>query len=155
MLFGLQPSVRSTEAEAKLREEELRQRIPLEATLARMCGVFGIDLSTIDPDQPQADMETQASRGLLAASTSGADGQQLTLRDAAKPCRAASSPAKAAWTGCSGPANPVLETFLDTHVRYRTNQFSVSDYTARYEKHLRPHIHRPPQYGQVPICERI
>ncbi len=84
MLFGLQPIVRSTEAEAKQREQELRQRIPLDATLARMCGVFGIDLSTMDPDKPLAEMETQASRGLLAASTSGADGKQVTLRDAAK-----------------------------------------------------------------------
>ncbi len=84
LLFGLQPIVRSTEAEAKAREAELRQRIPLEATLARMCGVFGIDLSTMDPDKPLAEMETQASRGLLAASTSGSDGKQVTLRDAAK-----------------------------------------------------------------------
>jgi long-chain alkane monooxygenase len=84
MLYGLQPIVRSTELEAKQREQELRQDIPLEATLARMCGVFGMDLSTMDPDKPLAEFETQASRGLLAASTSGADGKQVTLRDAAK-----------------------------------------------------------------------
>ena len=83
MLFGLQPIVRSTQAEARQREEELRQRIPLDAILARMCGVFGVDLSGMDPDKPLAEMETQASRGLLAASTTGADGKALTLRDAA------------------------------------------------------------------------
>ena len=83
MLFGLQPIVRSTEAEASRRADELRQRIPLDATLARMCGVFGVDLSGMDPDQPLAEMETQASRGLLAASTTGADGKAVTLRDAA------------------------------------------------------------------------
>ena len=83
MLFGLQPIVRSTEAEAKRRVEELRERAPIEATLARMSGVFGIDLSTLDPDRPLAEMETQASRGLMAASSTGADGKALTLRDAA------------------------------------------------------------------------
>ena len=83
MLFGLQPIVRSTEAEARQREEQLRQRIPLDAILARMCGVFGVDLSGMDPDKPLAEMETQASRGLLAASTTGADGRAITLRDAA------------------------------------------------------------------------
>ena len=84
MLFGLQPIVRSTELEARQREEALRQRIPLDATLARMCGVFGVDLSGMDPDKPLAEFESQASRGLLAASTTGADGKAVTLRDAAK-----------------------------------------------------------------------
>jgi long-chain alkane monooxygenase len=83
MLFGLQPIVRSTEAEARRRMEELRQRAPLEATLARMSGVFGIDLSQYDPDRPLAEMETQASRGLMAASSTGADGKAVTLRESA------------------------------------------------------------------------
>ena len=83
MLFGLQPIVRSTEAEARQRMEELNERIPLDATLARMSGVYGMDLSQFDPDRPLADMETQASRGLLAASSSGADGLAVTLRVAA------------------------------------------------------------------------
>ncbi|MDE1948562.1 MAG: NtaA/DmoA family FMN-dependent monooxygenase [Burkholderiales bacterium] len=83
MLFGLQPIVRSTEAEARRRAEELAERIPLDAILARMCGVFGMDLAGVDPDRPLAEMETQASRGLLAATTTGADGKSVTLRDAA------------------------------------------------------------------------
>jgi long-chain alkane monooxygenase len=83
MLFGLQPIVRSTEAEARLRMRELTERAPLEATLARMSGVFGIDLSQYDPDRPLAEMETQASRGLMAASSTGADGKAVTLRESA------------------------------------------------------------------------
>lgn len=83
MIFGLQPIVRSTEAEARQRMEELTQRIPLDAILARLSGVFGVDLSKFDPDMPLAEMETQASRGLMAATVTGADGKAITLREAA------------------------------------------------------------------------
>ena len=83
VLFGLQPIVRSTELEARQRKEELTQRIPLDAILARLSGVFGVDLSLFDPDRPMAEMETQASRGLMAATLSGADGKAVTLREAA------------------------------------------------------------------------
>ncbi len=83
MLYGLQPIVRSTEAEAKRRMQELRDRAPLDATLARMSGVFGIDLSQYDPEIPLAEMKTEASRGLMAASSTGADGKAVTLRESA------------------------------------------------------------------------
>lgn len=83
VLFGLQPIVRSTEAEARQRKQELTDRIPLDAILARLSGVFGVDLSQFDPDRPLAEMETQASRGLMAATLSGADGKAVTLRQAA------------------------------------------------------------------------
>ncbi|MEI6384856.1 MAG: NtaA/DmoA family FMN-dependent monooxygenase [Betaproteobacteria bacterium] len=83
VIFGLQPIVRSTEAEAEQREEELKQRIPLDAILARLSGVFGVDLSQFDPDRPMKEMDTQASRGLMAATLSGASGEDVTLRQAA------------------------------------------------------------------------
>ena len=83
VLYGLQPIVRSTEAEARARMAELTERIPLDAILARLSGVFGVDLSQFDPDRPLAEMETQASRGLMAATLSGADGRAVTLREAA------------------------------------------------------------------------
>ena len=83
VLFGLQPIVRSTETEARQRKQELTQRIPLDAILARLSGVFGVDLSQFDPDRPLAEMETQASRGLMAATLTSADGRAVTLREAA------------------------------------------------------------------------
>ncbi len=83
VLFGLQPIVRSTEAEAKQRAEELKQRIPLDAILARLSGVFGVDLSQFDPAMPLSEMDTQASRGLMSATLSAADGRAVTLREAA------------------------------------------------------------------------
>ena len=84
VILGLQPIVRSTEVEARQRAEELLERIPLEATLARLSGIVGVDLSQLDPDQPLVEMETQASRGLMAVFMSGSgDGKTLTLREAA------------------------------------------------------------------------
>ncbi len=83
VLYGLHPIVRSTEAEARARAEELKARIPLDAILARLSGVFGVDLSPFDPDRPLAEMDTQASRGLMSATLTGADGGAVTLRQAA------------------------------------------------------------------------
>ena len=84
VILGLQPIVRSTEAEAKQRAEQLIERIPLDATLARLSGIVGVDLSQLDPDKPLVEMETQASKGLMAVFLSGSgDGKALTLREAA------------------------------------------------------------------------
>ena len=85
VIFGLQPIVRSTEAEARRRMEELTQRVPLEANLARMSGVFGMDLSQFDPDQPLPDSShSQGSRGLMASAMTNEKGEQLTLREVAR-----------------------------------------------------------------------
>jgi len=85
VIFGLQPIVRSTELEARQRAEELIERIPLEANLARMSGVFGLDLSKFDPDQPLSDSSsTQGSRGLMAAAMTNEKGEPVTLREVTK-----------------------------------------------------------------------
>ena len=84
VIFALQPIVRSTEAEARQRVKELTERIPLEANLARMSGVFGIDLSKYDPDKPLSDSaESQGSRGLMASAMTNEKGEQVTLREVA------------------------------------------------------------------------
>jgi alkanesulfonate monooxygenase SsuD/methylene tetrahydromethanopterin reductase-like flavin-dependent oxidoreductase (luciferase family) len=83
LIFGLQPIVRSTEAEALRRKEELTERIPLDAILARLSGVFGMDLSQIDPDKPLSEMDSQASRGLLSATMTSASDKSVTLAEAA------------------------------------------------------------------------
>jgi FMN-dependent oxidoreductase (nitrilotriacetate monooxygenase family) len=83
VLFGLQPILGDTEAAAQRRAAELSARIPLDAILARLSGVFGTDLSLLDPDKPLGEMDTQASRGLLAATAASADGKAITLREAA------------------------------------------------------------------------
>jgi alkanesulfonate monooxygenase SsuD/methylene tetrahydromethanopterin reductase-like flavin-dependent oxidoreductase (luciferase family) len=84
LLFGLQPILGGTEAEAQKRATELLERIPLDAILARLSGVVGTGLSRFDPDGALGEMDTQASRGLLAAPASNDDGKVVTLRDAAR-----------------------------------------------------------------------
>jgi FMN-dependent oxidoreductase (nitrilotriacetate monooxygenase family) len=85
IIFGLQPIVRSTEAEARRRMEELKERVPLKANLARMSGVFGMDLSQFDPDLPLTDAShSQGSRGLMASAMTNEKGEQVTLREVAK-----------------------------------------------------------------------
>ena len=85
VIFALQPIVRSTELEARRRMEELIERIPLEANLARMSGVFGLDLSKFDPDKPLTDSaNSQGSRGLMAAAMTNEKGESVTLREVAK-----------------------------------------------------------------------
>ncbi len=83
VLYGLQPVLGGTEEEAQARAAALIARIPLDAILARLSGVLGHDLSRFNPDDALADMDTQASRGLMAATASSADGRAVTLREAA------------------------------------------------------------------------
>jgi long-chain alkane monooxygenase len=80
VLYGLQPILGSTEREASQRAAALIERIPLDAILARLSGA---DLSQFDPDDSLAGIDSQASRGLLAATASSADGTPITLREAA------------------------------------------------------------------------
>jgi alkanesulfonate monooxygenase SsuD/methylene tetrahydromethanopterin reductase-like flavin-dependent oxidoreductase (luciferase family) len=62
----------------------MEERIPLDAILARLSGVIGHDLSTYNPDDALQDMDTQASRGLLAATAASDTGHAITLREAAQ-----------------------------------------------------------------------
>jgi alkanesulfonate monooxygenase SsuD/methylene tetrahydromethanopterin reductase-like flavin-dependent oxidoreductase (luciferase family) len=81
--FGVQPIIGGTEAEAKRRLEELIQRIPLEASLARLSGSLGVDFSQMELDQPLEEQQTQASQGLMKAMSASFDNKRFTLREAA------------------------------------------------------------------------
>ena len=53
--------------------------------LARMSGVFGMDLSQYDPDKPLTDAaHSQGSRGLMASAMTNEKGEPVTLREVAK-----------------------------------------------------------------------
>lgn len=81
VMFGLQVVVASTEAEARRLNEELEERLPLEASLVRLSGSLGIDLSQFDLDAPIEELPTQASQGMMKAMTSEIDGRRRTIRE--------------------------------------------------------------------------
>jgi alkanesulfonate monooxygenase SsuD/methylene tetrahydromethanopterin reductase-like flavin-dependent oxidoreductase (luciferase family) len=84
VVFGIQCILGGTEAEAKRRQADLFDRIPLDAALSRMSGTLGIDFSKIDLDSPLATNTTDASRGMLLALANMTGDGNATARDAAR-----------------------------------------------------------------------
>ncbi|WP_234683202.1 NtaA/DmoA family FMN-dependent monooxygenase [Bradyrhizobium monzae] len=84
VIFGIQCVLGGTEAEAKRRQAEIFERIPLDAALSRMSGTLGIDFSKIDLDRPLAVNTTDASRGMLMALANMTGDGNATARDAAR-----------------------------------------------------------------------
>lgn len=84
VVFGIQCVLGDTEAEARRRQDELAERIPLDAALSRMSGTLGLDFSRIDLDKPLAENDTQASRGMLQALANMTGDGNATARDAAR-----------------------------------------------------------------------
>jgi alkanesulfonate monooxygenase SsuD/methylene tetrahydromethanopterin reductase-like flavin-dependent oxidoreductase (luciferase family) len=84
VVFGIQCVLGGTEAEAKRRQAEMFDRIPLDAALSRMSGTLGIDFSRIDLDTPLAANTTDASRGMLMALANTTGDGNATARDAAR-----------------------------------------------------------------------
>jgi long-chain alkane monooxygenase len=84
VFFGLQPILGGTEAEAKRRRQELSDNIPLDAALSLISGMIGVDLGKHDLDASLESIDTQASRGLLAATMDSVEGRAPTVREAAK-----------------------------------------------------------------------
>ena len=84
VVFGIQCILGGTEAEAKRRQAEMAERIPIDAALSRMSGTLGIDFSKMDLDQSLAATDTQASRGMLQALANLTGDGNATVRDAAR-----------------------------------------------------------------------
>lgn len=82
VIFGVQPILGGSVAEAEGLLKLLQERASIEGSLSRMSGTLGVDLSTFDLDQPIREMETDASQGMMAAIAGG--NPDLTLREIAK-----------------------------------------------------------------------
>jgi long-chain alkane monooxygenase len=83
VMFGIQPFLGGTEEQARRRFEDLRESVPIDAALNRLSGMIGANLGARDLDKPLEAFETQASRGLLAATVESMEGRQPTVREAA------------------------------------------------------------------------
>lgn len=84
VVFGIQPILGGTEEEAKKNLDELIERMPLDACLARLSGTMGVDFAGIDLDKPMQEQKTNASQGLMKAFTSVLGDRPFTLREVAQ-----------------------------------------------------------------------
>lgn len=82
ILWAGQPIVAETDGEARDRYDEIRARIPLEASLAQMSMHWNVDCASLDLDQPVADLEVPGTRGLFEMYQK--KNPQTTLREIAK-----------------------------------------------------------------------
>ena len=81
ILWGAQPLVADNEAEAQTRQREIRERIPLEASLALMSAHFNYNLNELDIDKPVGDLKVPGTQGMLEAYTQSKP--DITLREIA------------------------------------------------------------------------
>ena len=83
ILAGLATIIGSTEAEAKRRQEELRELIPLEYSLARLSGVLQIDPKRLKLDEPLPDdipLPPDGGHTFFRATLALAQREKLTVR---------------------------------------------------------------------------
>jgi FMN-dependent oxidoreductase (nitrilotriacetate monooxygenase family) len=82
ILWAAAPLVAPSEAQARERYDEIRARIPLEASLAQMSAHWDVDLSLHDLDSPVSDLDVPGIKGLFEIYSKS--DPQITLREIAK-----------------------------------------------------------------------
>jgi FMN-dependent oxidoreductase (nitrilotriacetate monooxygenase family) len=84
IIWGAQPLVARTTADAKAQQAEIRARIPLEASLTLMSGHFNYDVTKLDIDIPLSELKLEVSgtKGLLDLYRQS--NPRITLREIAK-----------------------------------------------------------------------
>jgi FMN-dependent oxidoreductase (nitrilotriacetate monooxygenase family) len=80
--WAAQPIVADTNAEAQARSQEIRERIPIEASIAQMSAHWDLDLATYDLDLPTTDLDIPGTRGLFEMYQK--EDPNITLREIAK-----------------------------------------------------------------------
>ena len=88
-IWGIQAIVGGTEEEARRKQHDINDRVPVEGGLALLSGHTNHDLSQYDLDQPVEDIEVEGVRGLFEMFTkmyqSGDLGRdKLTMREVGK-----------------------------------------------------------------------
>jgi FMN-dependent oxidoreductase (nitrilotriacetate monooxygenase family) len=82
--FGLQTVLGGTEAEARRKAQEQKERVPLDGALARLSSIIGVDFGKFDPDSLFEEIPAEGSQGLLKAFAEPIDGRRPTLREVAQ-----------------------------------------------------------------------
>ena len=94
------PIVGSTEEEAFVKYEELRQYVSYEGAITILSGHLGIDLSIYDPDQYIEDMKTEGMQGILNMYDRDSN-KKWTIRDAGYTSWTWYGCCKVYWNACS------------------------------------------------------
>ena len=81
---GLTPVVGGTEAEARAKADELTEQLSAEAGLVHLAGNVGIDLGTLDLDQPLERFRFEGVQGFVKQLIDSAPPGTRTLRDLAR-----------------------------------------------------------------------
>jgi alkanesulfonate monooxygenase SsuD/methylene tetrahydromethanopterin reductase-like flavin-dependent oxidoreductase (luciferase family) len=84
VVFGIQCILGGTETEARRKQADMLERVPIDAALSRMSGTLGIDFSKLDLDEPLGGKDTQAGRGMLQMLANLTGDGNATVRDAAR-----------------------------------------------------------------------
>ena len=78
---GLSPVVGGTEAEAKAKEAAYIEQSNIEGSLAHMSGSIGVDLGSVNLDQPLETFDFQSVRGSVKGLIESAPDKSVTFRD--------------------------------------------------------------------------
>lgn len=83
IIWPLQPIVARSESEARDKQAEIVERIPIEAGLATMASHFNLDLGKVDLDTPVSQLpEVDGTRGMVAVYTQ--QNPDITFREIAQ-----------------------------------------------------------------------
>jgi len=111
MLFGMQPILGGTEAEAKANQEEHNALVPLEAGLAILSAHLDHDLSQYDLDMKIAESDEPALQRMVSR-FKHADGSSMTLREAGE--RHGQSVGLPQFVGTPEQVADQMEVFIET-----------------------------------------
>ncbi len=81
IIWAAQPTIAETQAEAQTRQNEIRARIPIEASLSLMSGHFNYHFNMLDIDKPVGDLQVPGLNSML--DTYKTANPNVTLRDIA------------------------------------------------------------------------
>ncbi len=110
ILFGAQPIIGSTEAEAIEKMDEHNDLVPLEAGMAILSGHLDFDLSTLSPDEPMAERpEPELQR--MRTRYLKPDGTSYTVAEVAK--RHGQSVGIPQFVGTATSVADQMEAFID------------------------------------------